>query len=760
MNVVQDTAGNSLSAATITVYNAGTVTVSTLYSDNISTGKSNPFTNDTDGSFEFYAANGRYDVVIAKTGYTFDAASTSDVLLEDVAQSGVAITAPTITGTITGTYTLGGTPTVSAGLVLATGSTTARSLALRFDEIVDVKDYGALGDNSTDDQTALAAAVADAYAAGKHVYWPIGTYVTTASIANFHDVKHFGPGVVKRGSDLFYITQLSTSHANDIYVATTGNDANDGLSSTQPMLTIQRSFDVAKAWKPLQYLWTIWLAAGTYSEAASLDSGVSMNNDYLIIRGPALTKGTASAATTNAAGYATGSTSITLASAGTGTLIVGDVITFAGDTQCYRVTTGDTDVSNGGTIVIYPALQTAIPAATTAITVKTSNQLIPTAIIDYPASGIAGIDINWNNKVKVQDIKFTDWLSPASGGLLADQGCVLWTYNVHTRDCRQGIVGTACKLYVQGGIHSGYDWTTGAMAGGHGSVGVVTYAGAHCSLGYGGTNEETGTILENFVSRGYEGKAQTHCVSTWATFQSNNVGVFLYTDARFDDRTNIFRKNALVYNCRRGYLSSDQQLGASEYNYGATYDQTPNDVGKGNFSIWKMYGHSTDEAFLHGDGTSGNLAGIGVLDVCHQRDSDAQTGVIASTLTRTLATVHAGALAVNNDYSYYYEVHIHGASTGAVDTKTVLLTLAGVTVTTLTIATGTVAWSARVYIWPTTNYTSVVQITEAINATIGTVRSTIVGLDHWTDQDLDVYIAVPGAADTCTLHEARVLRWG
>lgn len=80
--------------------------------------------------------------------------------------------------------------------------------------------------------------------------------------------------------------------------------------------------------------------------------------------------GTGAAATTNAAGYAVGAKSITLASAGTGTILAGDIITFAGDTNKYVVATGDTDVSNGGTIVLADnGLRKAIPAAATAITV-------------------------------------------------------------------------------------------------------------------------------------------------------------------------------------------------------------------------------------------------------------------------------------------------------------------------------------------------------------------------------------------------------
>jgi hypothetical protein len=83
------------------------------------------------------------------------------------------------------------------------------------------------------------------------------------------------------------------------------------------------------------------------------------------------TPGTGAAATTNTAGYAVGATVITLASAGTGTVLTGDVITFAGDTNKYVVVSGDADTSNGGSITIAaPGLMQAIPTSATLITVS------------------------------------------------------------------------------------------------------------------------------------------------------------------------------------------------------------------------------------------------------------------------------------------------------------------------------------------------------------------------------------------------------
>lgn len=85
------------------------------------------------------------------------------------------------------------------------------------------------------------------------------------------------------------------------------------------------------------------------------------------------TAGTGASATTDDSGYAIGATTITLASAGTGTILAGDIITFAGDATKYVVQTGDADVSDGGSIVLVGGLKQAIAASATAITVVSSS---------------------------------------------------------------------------------------------------------------------------------------------------------------------------------------------------------------------------------------------------------------------------------------------------------------------------------------------------------------------------------------------------
>lgn len=81
------------------------------------------------------------------------------------------------------------------------------------------------------------------------------------------------------------------------------------------------------------------------------------------------TKGTGAAYTTTAAGFAVGATAIPLIT-GTGTVLAGDVVTFAGDTNQYVVAVG---VAAPGTITLAePGLRQAIPAAATAMTITNS----------------------------------------------------------------------------------------------------------------------------------------------------------------------------------------------------------------------------------------------------------------------------------------------------------------------------------------------------------------------------------------------------
>ena len=102
--ILQNAAGATSvgSGLTATVYNIGTTTLATIYSDNgvtVVDQTLNPLVTDTNGFFSFYAANGHYTLVISGTGIT--PFTRSDILFEDM-------------GTILGTNYAEATGTVDA----------------------------------------------------------------------------------------------------------------------------------------------------------------------------------------------------------------------------------------------------------------------------------------------------------------------------------------------------------------------------------------------------------------------------------------------------------------------------------------------------------------------------------------------------------------------------------------------------------------------------------------------------------------------
>src|SRR3990172_8867251 len=65
---IVDQYGNAISGVTVTVYLEGTLTPATLASDRAETVLVNPFTNESDGSYEFWASTtAAYDIVFSLT---------------------------------------------------------------------------------------------------------------------------------------------------------------------------------------------------------------------------------------------------------------------------------------------------------------------------------------------------------------------------------------------------------------------------------------------------------------------------------------------------------------------------------------------------------------------------------------------------------------------------------------------------------------------------------------------------------------------
>lgn len=164
VNFIASTTGSNstlrvLSLATCTVYVSGTATLATLYSDNGVTPLANPFLSTSTGQVSFYAANGLYDLVVAKTG--FETVTISAIELDDLLAS-------------SGSNSVGYLP-AGAGAVATTVQTKLR-------ESVSVKDFGAVGDGVTDDTAAFQAALNAA--SGNPVYVPAATYNLASAVSS------------------------------------------------------------------------------------------------------------------------------------------------------------------------------------------------------------------------------------------------------------------------------------------------------------------------------------------------------------------------------------------------------------------------------------------------------------------------------------------------------------------------------------------------------------------------------------------------
>lgn len=148
---VTDSGSQGISGATVTVYNQGTSTKSTLYSDDGVTTTANPVTTAANGSYSFYIADGTYDFVIAKTGY-------ETVYLDNIVVEQSAL------------ERLASTSTVSDGdALVACKRTDTGAVAFTLHEYNENRipnpkvDFGAVGDAVSNDTTAVQSTFTTLY---------------------------------------------------------------------------------------------------------------------------------------------------------------------------------------------------------------------------------------------------------------------------------------------------------------------------------------------------------------------------------------------------------------------------------------------------------------------------------------------------------------------------------------------------------------------------------------------------------------------
>jgi hypothetical protein len=135
---------------------------------------------------------------------------------------------------------------------------------------LNVRMFGAVGDNVADDTAALIAAVDFAFARSVGLNWPTGDYFTTGSLPHYHDVRHEGPGRIFRGDKIWHITPTG-QQVNILFCSPSGTG--DGLSEDAPMTfatAVEGVFSNLGV-KAVQGYWKIKMLGGAYGASSAVD---------------------------------------------------------------------------------------------------------------------------------------------------------------------------------------------------------------------------------------------------------------------------------------------------------------------------------------------------------------------------------------------------------------------------------------------------------------------------------------------------------
>ena len=169
-------------------------------------------------------------------------------------------------------FGLAHTGDASSSYVTSTGSTTGRTLATRFAEVANVKDYGAVGDGTTDDSVAIQAAMDSGIS---NVYLPSGTYRIDSTLTLPDDVNLRGDGIDITTLDGSQAT--SSSLTGGVHIKTTDEtltalpDLSVDVTKMDTTLTFASAptvsvGDVIFIYNPTDYSWASFGQAGSGSD--------------------------------------------------------------------------------------------------------------------------------------------------------------------------------------------------------------------------------------------------------------------------------------------------------------------------------------------------------------------------------------------------------------------------------------------------------------------------------------------------------------
>lgn len=191
---MRDTTGAVVASGKVRWYNPGTLVAAVAYSDAACTTPiTAPLTLNAGGQGTIYCLEPVRVIVKDSTETT----TYYDAIAPLNRHDSVYITHPSYNSGAETTLEAVLTTLAGLGQYTESATATARSLTTWLGEfVVSVKDFGALGDGSTDDTTAgQAASDRVKTRGGGWVYWPKGTYKTSSPITiDTAGVNHFGAG--------------------------------------------------------------------------------------------------------------------------------------------------------------------------------------------------------------------------------------------------------------------------------------------------------------------------------------------------------------------------------------------------------------------------------------------------------------------------------------------------------------------------------------------------------------------------------------
>jgi hypothetical protein len=194
--------GNPLVGGKLYTYAAGTSTPLVTYTDSTgTTANTNPVILDSRGEANVWLSNASYKIVLKTSTetliWTVDNISTLQSLVDAYQTAFVAYQAAVAA------------PTGSAlvGFIQAGTGAVATTVQARLRQSVSVKDFGATGDGSTNDTTAIQNALNAG--AGRAVYFPAGTYMVSTTLVVKSKTTLMGDGINK--SNLKFISGSSAS---------------------------------------------------------------------------------------------------------------------------------------------------------------------------------------------------------------------------------------------------------------------------------------------------------------------------------------------------------------------------------------------------------------------------------------------------------------------------------------------------------------------------------------------------------------------